>query len=179
MTNNISKLFELIKSDFSKLDKFTFFSFIKHYIFNKGEVYPYVFWFRIVQFSKKGNWLTRLFFLPISYLILRHYEYKFGIHANSNTHIGKGLHIVHGDGVHINAEFIGDNLRIFQGVTIGVHNGHRPHICDNVIIYPNAVIVGNITLHDNCIIGANAFVSKDVLPNTVVGGVPAKTIKQK
>ena len=36
--------------------------------------------------------------------------------------------------------------------------------------------MGPVTLHDNCIVGANAVVTKDVAEGDIVGGVPAKVI---
>jgi len=39
-------------------------------------------------------------------------------------------------------------------------------------------ILGDVRVGDNCIIGANAVVTKNVEPNSVVGGVPARVIKQ-
>ena len=47
---------------------------------------------------------------------------------------------------------------------------------DNVIIYANSVIVGNITVGKNSIIGACSFVNKDMPANTIWAGVPAKQI---
>ena len=63
----------------------------------------------------------------------------------------------------INAEKIGKNVSVLQGVTIGDnHEGARPVIGDNVVIYPNAVVVGGITIGNNVYIGAGSFVNYDV-----------------
>lgn len=51
-------------------------------------------------------------------------------------------------------------------------------IGNNVKIYANCTIVGGVHIGDNSIVGANSFVNKDVPANTVVGGVPAKIIKE-
>lgn len=66
---------------------------------------------------------------------------------------------------------IGKNCRIFHQVTIGddyrkVENA--PVIGDNVTIYPGAKIVGKIRIGNNCEIGANAVVVKDVPDNSLV-----------
>lgn len=71
---------------------------------------------------------------------------------------------------------IGKNCRIFQNVTIGSKNGKIPTIGNNVCIYPNSVIFGDITIGDNAIIGAGAVVLKDVPANAIVAGNPAKII---
>ena len=47
---------------------------------------------------------------------------------------------------------------------------------NNVIIYPGAMVIGNILVGDNAIIAPNAVVNKDVPANSVVGGVPASVI---
>ena len=51
-----------------------------------------------------------------------------------------------------------------------------PVIKDNVTIYANSVVVGNITIGENAVIGACSFVNKDVPRNTIWAGVPAKQI---
>lgn len=38
----------------------------------------------------------------IAYSFMKHYEYKYDIHANANIYIGKGLHIKHCDDIHLN-----------------------------------------------------------------------------
>ena len=47
-----------------------------------------------------------------------------------------------------------------------------------VTIYPGAVVIGNIKIGNNVVIGANSVVTKDVPDNTVVAGIPAKVIKR-
>lgn len=49
-------------------------------------------------------------------------------------------------------------------------------IKDNVFIGMNAVVMPNVTIGPNAIVAAGAVVTKDVLPGTIVGGVPAKVI---
>lgn len=44
---------------------------------------------------------------------------------------------------------------------------------------PGAKAFGNITIGDNCFIGANAVVVKDVDDNSCVGGVPSKWLKEQ
>lgn len=131
-----------------------------------------------MQKVKSGKFLRVMFSLPV-YLIHRHYEYKYEIHANTNINVGEGLFIVHGDGVHLNCAKIGKNFTCFQGATLGANKGGIPTIADNVTVYANAVVVGNIHLGDGCVVGANAYVDKDVPENAVVAGIPAKIIKMK
>lgn len=48
----------------------------------------------------------------------------------------------------------------------------------NVWVGSNATILQGVTIGDNAVVAAGAVVNKDVAPNTVVGGVPAKFIKR-
>lgn len=50
-------------------------------------------------------------------------------------------------------------------------------IGDNVWIGDGVCILPNVKIGDNAIIGANSVVTKNVAPNTIVGGVPAKLLK--
>jgi len=75
---------------------------------------------------------------------------------------------------------IGNNVTIFHNVTVGAISTGKKHgspiIEDNVIIYPNSVIIGNLTVGENAIIGAGSVVIKNVERNTIVAGNPAKVI---
>lgn len=62
---------------------------------------------------------------------------------------------------------IGDNVKIGSNCILGYHKGY-PKIGDNVTIFPNSIIIGNITIGKNSIIGAGTYVDKDVPPNSVV-----------
>ena len=75
---------------------------------------------------------------------------------------------------------IGKGCCIYQNVTIGKKysaEGKSPVIGDNVRIYANACIIGDIKIGDNAVIGAGAIVTKDVPANAVVVGNPARVIK--
>jgi serine acetyltransferase len=67
---------------------------------------------------------------------------------------------------------IGNNVTIFQHVTIGRQPGKEygflPVIEDDVVIYAGAVIVGNILIGRGSIIGANAVVTSDVAPYSLI-----------
>lgn len=93
--------------------------------------------------------------------------------------IGPRLFIQHGFSTIINAESIGCNCWINQQVTIGWNIDENPPVIGNgVRVAPGAKVLGSITINDNVIIGANAVVTKDVEENAVVGGVPAKFIRE-
>ncbi len=97
---------------------------------------------------------------------------------------GKGLFLAHlGTIVISNYASIGENCRILVDVNIGAdaRDGKAaPHIGNNVYIGPGAKIFGNISIADNCAIGANAVVNKNFeIENCSIAGVPAKVINTK
>lgn len=112
------------------------------------------------------NRLIRLLYRPLESLYIL------------SNKIGGGLYIQHGFSSYIAADTIGENCWINQMVNIGYKdNGRPPKIGNNVMITCGAVVLGDLTIGDNAVIGANAVVTKDVEPGAVMGGVPARRIK--
>lgn len=174
-----NELVILIKSDLERICKPSLYNFFKTYFFPQGTTFRYQVWLRIMHYSKKCT-LLKYTFSPIIYVIFRHYEYKYGIHCNSNIVIGRGLQIVHGDGVYLNCKSIGDNFTVFQNVTLGKSGGGGiPLIKNNVTVYTGAVVTGDIELQDGCTIGALSFVTTDVAASDLVVGAPAKSVRKK
>lgn len=102
-----------------------------------------------------------------------------GIEIHQGATIGKSFFIDHGMGVVIGETTeIGDNVTIFQGVTLGgtgKETGKRhPTIGDNVVISAGAKVLGAITIGDNARVGAGAVVIADVPANATVVGVPGR-----
>ena len=92
--------------------------------------------------------------------------------------IGGGLFIQHGFSTYIAAESIGENCWINQQVSIGYKDDTKPPVLgNNVVVACGAKVLGPLTVGDNVIIGANAVVVKDLPPDSVWGGVPAKRIR--
>ncbi|WP_260267260.1 serine O-acetyltransferase [Pediococcus parvulus] len=56
---------------------------------------------------------------------------------------------------------------------------NTPIIGDNVYIGPGAKLFGKIHIGNNCAIGANAVVNKNVPDNVTVAGIPAKIINHR
>lgn len=104
-----------------------------------------------------------------------------GIEIHPGAQIGRRLFIDHGMGVVIGeTAIVGDDVTIYQGVTLGgtmLNKGKRhPTIGNSVVIGGGAKILGNITVGDNCRVGANSVVLRDVPENSTVVGVPAHII---
>ncbi len=105
-----------------------------------------------------------------------------GIEIHPAAAIGAGLFIDHGMGVVIGetAE-VGDNVTIYQGVTLGgtgFATGKRhPTVEDNVTIGSGAKLLGPIRVGHGSKIGANTVVIHDVLPNCTVVGNPGHPVR--
>jgi serine O-acetyltransferase len=85
--------------------------------------------------------------------------------------IGKGLNLPHPLGIVIGCNCsIGKNCTIYQNVTIGSKQNKYPVLKDNVTIYPNSILVGDIKVGSNAVIGALSFVNKNVAENEVFFG---------
>ena len=74
---------------------------------------------------------------------------------------------------------LGSNVTLSQHVTIGSNKGKAATICDGVYLAPNVVVVEDVTIGENCTIGAGAVVVTDIPANNVAVGVPAKVIRIK
>ena len=94
------------------------------------------------------------------------------------TKIGKCFMMAHPYASMINAESIGDNFYCIHGITIGKKNGKRPVIGNNVTIYANAIVIGDIHVGNNVIIGASSVVLHNIPSHSIVAGNPAKVIKK-
>ena len=89
-----------------------------------------------------------------------------------------GLLLFHSYGTILNGKSIGKRCRIVHNVTLGDKKGGVPTIGRYVEILPNAVITGDISIGNNCIIGPGAVVYKSVPDNCVVVGNPAYILKK-
>lgn len=77
---------------------------------------------------------------------------------------------------------IGENCTIYQGVTIGMarlKGKNVPVIGNNCVLGAGSKVLGDITIGDNVMIGANAVVTKNIDSESVVAGNPAKVINMK
>lgn len=132
---------------------------------------------RIAHFFYK----RKLYF--IARLISQISRFLTGIEIHPGAKIGRRFFIDHGMGVVIGETCeIGDNVTIYQGVTLG-GTGHEkgkrhPTIEDNVLIATGAKVLGAITIGENSKVGAGSVVLKDVPPNCTVVGIPGRIVKQ-
>lgn len=106
-----------------------------------------------------------------------------GIEIHPGAVIGRRLFIDHGMGVVIGETCeIGDNVTIYQGVTLGgtgKEKGKRhPTIGNNVIIASGAKVLGSMRIGDNSKIGAGSVVLQEVPPHSTVVGIPGRIVVQ-
>ena len=119
-------------------------------------------------------------FIPRMLTEMAHSETGIDIHPGAE--IGRYFTIDHGTGVVIGATcIIGDNVKLYQGVTLGARSfpldaegrpikgiPRHPILRDNVVIYSNATLLGRITIGEGCVIGANIWVTEDIEPYTKI-----------
>lgn len=112
-----------------------------------------------------------------------------GIDIHPGATLGKGVFIDHGTGVVIGeTAVIGDNVRIYQGVTLGAGNfpkdacgmlikglKRHPTIGNNVTIYSGASVLGDITIGDNSVIGGNVWLTESLPAGTKITAFPPET----
>ena len=113
--------------------------------------------------SELGRWLT-------------------GIEIHPAARIGRGVFIDHGMGVVVGetAE-IGDDVTLYQGVTLGGTGKDRgkrhPTLGRGVMVGVGAKILGDITIGEDCRIGAGAVVIHSVPPHCTVVGIPGRIVR--
>ncbi len=134
-----------------------------------------------VMFHRGAHWLfvAELYFLA---RFVNHFGRMLtGIDIHPGAKIGRNFFIDHGFVVIGETAQIGDNVTIYQCVTLGGTNpadgvaGKRhPTISDDVIIGSGAQVLGPITVGARARIGANSVVTKDVPEGATMVGIPAR-----
>ena len=135
-----------------------------------------------MAFHRLAHWLYEgdLFFLARAVNHVGRFFTAIDIHPGAR--IGRHLFIDHGFTVIGETAEIGDNVTIYQCVTLGGTNpangvaGKRhPTLCDNVIVGSGAQILGPITVGARARIGANAVVTDDVPEGATMIGLKARS----
>lgn len=131
---------------------------------------------------KVAHWLfeANMFFLA---RFVNHFSrWLTAIDIHPGAKIGKNFFIDHGFTVIGETAEIGDNVTIYQCVTLGGTNptngkaGKRhPTLCDNVIIGSGAQVIGPITVGERARVGANAVVTDDVPEGATMIGLKARS----
>ncbi|MCO7127472.1 serine O-acetyltransferase [Sporolactobacillus shoreicorticis] len=106
-----------------------------------------------------------------------------GIEIHPGARIGRRFFMDHGMGIVIGETCeIGDDVTLFQGVTLGgtgKEKGKRhPTVGNDVLISAGAKVLGSITIGDHSKIGAGSVVLHDVPSNSTVVGIPGRVVRQ-
>lgn len=106
-----------------------------------------------------------------------------GVEIHPAATIGRRFFIDHGMGVVIGETCeIGDNVTVFQGVTLGGTGKEKekrhPTILDDALIATGAKVLGSITVGKGAKIGAGSVVLKDVPDHSTVVGIPGRVVVQ-
>jgi len=143
---------------------------------------------KAVFFHRIANFFSVAKLDLLARMISQFSRFLTGIEIHPKAKIGENLFIDHGMGVVIGeTSEIGNNVTIYHMVTLGgispsiESNEQRnvkrhPTLKDNVVVGSGAQVLGPIEVGKNAKIGANAVVTKDVLENAVMVGIPAKNV---
>ena len=135
-----------------------------------------------VGFHRLAHWLFlgELYFL--ARLVNHLARMLTGIDIHPGARIGRNFFIDHGFVVIGETADIGDDVTIYQQVTLGGTSPHdgvggkrHPTICDGVVIGSGAQVLGPITVGARARIGANSVVNRDVPEGATMVGIPARS----
>ena len=130
--------------------------------------------------------------VPLIPRIMTEYAHSItGIDIHPGATIGKHFFIDHGTGVVVGETTeIGNNVKLYQGVTLGALSTRKgqqlanvkrhPTIRDNVTIYSNSTVLGGETVvGENTIIGGNTFITESIPANTKVSAKSPELVIKK
>jgi len=138
--------------------------------------------------NRFGNWrmsLPRLLRAPLTLL----HDFLYGcvlwtarIECPYIVKVGRRVRIWHNGGCVLGALYIGDDVQIRHNVTLGLarHGApltDLPIIEERVLIGAGACVLGPITIGHDSVIAANAVVTRDIPPYSLVGGIPGKVLR--
>ena len=169
-------IFKLIKEDFllpAKIDPALKSKF--ELLFN----YPGV--WAIIHY-RLAHWLYKKGFKVVARMLMGITQILTNIDIHPEAKIGRRVFFDHAFGVVIGqTAIIGDDVLIYQGVTLGGVSLQRdikrhPTIENSVVIGAGAKILGNITIGENSRIGSNSVVVKNVPKDSTAVGIPARVV---
>ena len=140
--------------------------------FNDKEVIRTYPGFLAIAIYRIGHLMTQLDIPYLPRIFTEYAHSRTGVDIHPGATIGKRFCIDHGTGIVIGETTnIGDNVKIYQGVTLGALSVRKsmaktkrhPTIEDNVVIYAGATILGGETvIGSNSIIGGNVWITESV-----------------
>jgi serine O-acetyltransferase len=175
---------ELIKSDLARYEQ-TF--ALRGQPFSKTKIFWESFLFKAgfqaVFLYRLSRWFYDKGFIYIAWFFSRLNITLTGAEIEFNAEIGPGLFIAHPVGVVVGrGTKIGCGATFFQGVSFGVKSwkpeeiGRFPKAGDHCYFFAGSVVLGGVTIGDDCAVAANAVVSKDMPSGSLAKGVPAQIV---
>ena len=130
---------------------------------------------------RAAHWLWRKGLLLPGRLLSHINRGLTGIEIHPGARIGRGVFIDHGMGVVVGeTASIGDNVTMYQGVTLGGTGKERgkrhPTVERDAVIGVGASVLGAVTIGEGARVGAGSVVLKDVPPHTTAVGLPARAV---
>ncbi len=147
--------------------------YLRHRNFNKHPLhilfftpgFTYCFYMRLCKYLKTSKY--HIIYIPlfvVCRILLKQYEFRFGIKIPYTTSIGHGLYIGNFGGIVIHpSSVLGDNITLSRDVTIGPAS-------------TGAKKIEGIKVGSNVSIGENAVVTDDLPDNAIAEGKPARVI---
>ena len=166
-------MFENVKADLQRLSPSgnaslrTFISGLLSQGFQAILVYRFFHWLQLHGMSGQ----------PLRLICERFIEITTGISIPASCRIGKGFRIHHFGGIIFHPSVkMGENCTLYQGVTIGDRGGEgrAATIGNNVLIGAGAKVIGEISIGDNCVIGANVVATKSMPAGTTALGAACR-----
>lgn len=171
---NLYQLLKIIAEDFSVYCKYRWYhpKFYLSMVFSLR--FHVIFLYRIGNYLYYRASLCRFLNYPIQYFM----QVLSGCHIDFSAKIGRRIRLPHPIGIVIGrGVVIGNDVLIYQNVTIGGEKALDPQypiIKSNVKLYANAIILGNITVGENAVVGSCSLVLKSVPDGSTVFGIPAR-----
>lgn len=130
-----------------------------------------------------AHWFWNKKMLLIAQVISQFSRFMTGIEIHPGAKIGQRFFIDHGMGVVIGETTeIGDNVTIYQGVTLGgtgkEQNKRHPTLENHVMVSTGAKVLGSITIGAHSKVGGGSVVLQNVPPQSTVVGIPGYVVKQ-
>jgi putative colanic acid biosynthesis acetyltransferase WcaB len=136
--------------------------------------------YRLVRSCWTGGRITQIAGLP-AFIVYRVFvDWFWGIELSWRVRVGPRLRIYHGIGLVVNPHTqIGADCTLRHCTTIGIKHigGRAPRLGNRVDVGSNVVIIGDIDIGDDVVIGAGSVVIKSVPAGCVVAGNPARILK--
>lgn len=106
-------------------------------------------------------------------------NWLWGIDLSYVVKLGRRVRLWHHGGMVLGARAIGDDVHIRHNTTLGLarrNDEGKPIIGNRVDIGVGACVLGPVTIADDCVIGANTVVLRDLPPSSTVLGIPARPV---